>query len=162
MQTIISENEEKEGEQTQAEFVPFLSFQISGELFGIELLQVQEIIRTIYVTRVPNVEDYILGVINLRGEIIPVFDLKKRFDQGYTVLSPSCRFVVIEFESKRLGLLVEQVNQVIKIRKNQITRINDREASSFNNLVDLAGRFEDKIILLVDSKKLLLTDQSNI
>jgi len=59
------------------EIIQFLSFSVSNELFGIDLVNVHEILRPAFITRIPNVEEFVLGVINLRGEIIPIVDLKK-------------------------------------------------------------------------------------
>ncbi|MEM7183771.1 MAG: chemotaxis protein CheW, partial [Spirochaetota bacterium] len=133
--------EEKSDVIQQEEVIQFLSFSVSNELFGIELIHVHEILRPVFITRIPNVEEFILGVINLRGEIIPILDLKKRFEQDFTELGHDTRIVVLEYNSKRFGLLVEEVKQVIKIVKNSISAINDAATSaSFNNMIDYVGR----------------------
>lgn len=147
--------EETEVIQTE-EVIQFLAFSVSGELFGIELIHVDEILRPVYITRIPNVEEFILGMINLRGEIIPIIDLKKKFDQGYTEIALNNRIVVLEYNSKRFGLLVEEVRQVIKIIKNTVTAINDTAtASIYNNMIDFVGRSENSLVLIVELNKLL-------
>lgn len=147
--------EQTEVIQSAEEVTQFLSFSVSGELFGIELIHVHEILRPVFITRIPNVEESILGVINLRGEIIPILDLKKKFDQGYTELTPKTRIVVLEYNSKRFGLLVEEVRQVIKILKNSIASINTALQSSFNNMIDYVGRSDDLLVLILELKKLI-------
>lgn len=152
--------EEKSEVIQQEEVIQFLSFSVSNELFGIELTHVHEILRPVFITRIPNVEEFILGVINLRGEIIPILDLKKKFDQEFTPISHDTRIVVLEYESKRFGMLVEEVRQVIKIIKSSISAINDVATSaSFNHMIDYVGRCEDKLVLILEMEKLMDEDE---
>jgi purine-binding chemotaxis protein CheW len=137
------------------EVIQFLSFSVSNEIFGIELVHVHEILRPVFITRIPNVEDYILGVVNLRGEIIPIVDLKKKFDQGFVEINKNTRIVVLEHNSKRFGLVVEEVKQVIKIVKSSISGINNHMSSSFNNMIDYVGRSGETIVLIIELKKLI-------
>ncbi|HMV43597.1 MAG TPA: chemotaxis protein CheW [Leptospiraceae bacterium] len=137
------------------EVIQFLSFSVSNEIFGIELVHVHEILRPVFITRIPNVEDHILGVVNLRGEIIPIVDLKKKFDQGFVEINKSTRIVVLENNSKRFGLVVEEVKQVIKILKSTVSGINNHMSSSFNHMIDYVGRSGDTIVLIVELKKLI-------
>lgn len=148
------DTEAVESSQTE-EVVQFLSFNVSNETFGIDLIHVHEILRPNFITRIPNVEEYVLGVINLRGEIIPIIDLKKKFDQGYTEVNKITRIIVLEYNTKRFGLIVEEVNHVIKILKNSISAINNQLSVAFNNMIDYVGRSGDKIVLIVDLKKLI-------
>ncbi|MBP9885563.1 MAG: purine-binding chemotaxis protein CheW [Leptospiraceae bacterium] len=137
------------------EVIQFLSFSVSNEVFGIELVHVHEILRPVFITRIPNVEEYILGVVNLRGEIIPIVDLKKKFDQGFIEINKNTRIVVLEHNSKRFGLVVEEVKQVIKIVKSSISGINNHMSSSFNNMIDYVGRSGETIVLIIELKKLI-------
>ncbi|MBK8399400.1 MAG: purine-binding chemotaxis protein CheW [Leptospiraceae bacterium] len=137
------------------EVIQFLSFSVSNEIFGIELVHVHEILRPVFITRIPNVEEYILGVVNLRGEIIPIVDLKKKFEQGFVDINKNTRIVVLEHNSKRFGLVVEEVKQVIKIVKSSISDINNHMSSSFNNMIDYVGRSGETIVLIVELKKLI-------
>ncbi len=150
--------EQTEIAQTE-EFAQFLSFNVSGEVFGIELIHVHEILRPIYITRIPNVEENILGVVNLRGEIIPIVDLKKKFDQGYIEINKATRIVVLEMNSKKFGLIVEEVKHVIKIMKNTISEINNHLSSAFNNMIDHVGRNGESIVLIIELNKLISFEQ---
>ena len=137
------------------EVIQFLSFAVSNEIFGIDLIHVHEILRPVFITRIPNVEEYVLGVTNLRGEIIPIVDLKKKFDQGFTEITKISRIIVLEFNSKRFGLVVEEVKQVIKIKKSSISFINNQLSMDFNHMIDNVGRSGDLIVLLLDLNKLI-------
>lgn len=140
------------------EIIQFLSFNVSNESFCIDLINVHEILRPAFITRIPNVEDNVLGVINLRGEIIPIIDLKKKFDQGFTGLTKMTRIIVLEYNTKRFGLVVEEVKQVIKIHKNSISAINNQLSTAFNYMIDYVGRSGDQIVLIVELKKLVNFD----
>jgi purine-binding chemotaxis protein CheW len=147
---------EQTTEVTQSEEVSqFLSFHVSGEIFGIELIHVHEILRPIYITRIPNVDEDILGVVNLRGEIIPIVDLRKKFDQNFIEIDKKTRIIVLELNSKRFGLIVEEVKHVIKILKNSISEINNHLSASFNHMIDFVGRSGEDIILIIELKKLI-------
>ena len=154
MQTTETTENGNETTQTE-EVIQFLSFTVSNETFGIDLLFVHEILRPAFITRIPNVEEYVLGVINLRGEIIPIVDLKKKFDQGFTTIRKSSRIIVLEYNSKRFGLILEEVKQVIKILKNSISAINNQLSLAFNHMIDYVGRSGDLIVLIIDLKKLI-------
>ncbi|MDX1960342.1 MAG: chemotaxis protein CheW [Leptospiraceae bacterium] len=154
MQTATNNSEQSELVKSE-EIVQFLSFNVSNELFGIDLIHVHEILRPAFITRIPNVEENILGVINLRGEIIPIVDLKKKFDQGYTEITKTTRIIVLEYNSKKFGLIVEEVKQVIKIFKSSISAINNQLSTAFNHMIDYVGRTGDQIVLIIELKKLI-------
>ncbi len=137
------------------EIIQFLSFTVSNELFGIDLIHVHEILRPAFITRIPNVEIFVLGVINLRGEIIPIIDLKKKFEQGFTDITKMSRIIVLEYNLKRFGLVVEEVKQVIKIQKSSISSINNQLSMDFNHMIDNVGRSGELIVLIIDLKKLI-------
>lgn len=133
----------------------FLSFMVDSESFGIELLAVHEILKPVPITRVPNVDNFILGVINLRGEIIPIIDLRRRFDLGYTELRPSSRFVVIMHKEKRFGIFVDEVKQVIKVPESCISYTTDDLHLSYGRLIDSVSRINDSLVLNLDIEQLV-------
>jgi purine-binding chemotaxis protein CheW len=144
---LREDNQENEEEYLAEEVEQFLTFLVNHESFGLELLTVHEILKPVPITRIPNVEDYVLGVINLRGEIIPIIDLKKRFDMDFTELKPSSRFIVIMKEEKRFGIFVDEVKQVIKVPISQLNYTTDDLALSYGKLIDSVSRVNDHLIL---------------
>lgn len=135
-------------EETQSENVrEFLTFAIEGETFGVDILQIHEILKPAVVTRVPNVGDHILGVVNLRGEIIPILDIKRLFGMGFTKLTASSRIVVTMHESKRAGILVDQVKQVVKVPVSKVSEAVDEIYSDFSALIESVSQVEGQLIL---------------
>lgn len=129
------------------EMTQFLTFIVEDEIFGIELLTVHEILKPVPITRIPNVEEYILGVINLRGEIIPIIDLKKRFDIIYTDLMPTSRFIVLMRDDKRFGIFVDEVKQVVKVPESYISYTTDDLSLNYGSLIDSVSRVDGQLIL---------------
>jgi purine-binding chemotaxis protein CheW len=152
---VMESNDRQIEHSSNDEIIQFLSFTVSNELFGIDLIHVHEILRPAFITRIPNVEIFVLGVINLRGEFIPIIDLKKKFEQGFTDITKMSRIIVLEYNTKRFGLVVEEVKQVIKIQKSSISSINNQLSMDFNHMIDNVGRSGELIVFIIDLKKLI-------
>lgn len=93
-----------------------VGFRIGNETYGVRTSAVREIVRVPEITAVPSAPDIIEGVINLRGKIIPVMDLRKRFGQVYTVADKKNRILVVEIDNKLIGLIVNAASEVLKFR----------------------------------------------
>jgi len=141
----------------------YLTFILNGEEFGVDILCVQEIRVMSTVTELPNKPSYIKGVINLRGVIIPIIDLRKRFGQPtlkYNKQTVTIILKSLEPESSLVvGVVVDAVSEVYKFEKNSI-----RAAPKFGNLIDdcfIKGlaTVQDKMIILLDSNLLLNLDE---
>ena len=99
----------------RGDLLQLVSFHIGGEEFGLDILRVQEIIRIQALTRVPNSPDFVDGVINLRGKVIPVIALRKRFGLEELAHDKQTRIVVIEVKGTVLGFIVDSVSEVLRI-----------------------------------------------
>jgi len=97
-----------------------VGFRIGDETFGVRIGSVREIVRVPEITSVPNAQDTIEGVINLRGKIIPVIDLRKRFGQAEIQSDKKNRILVVELEGKLVGLIVNSASEVLKIPPSDI------------------------------------------
>ena len=137
----------------------YLTFRLAGEAYGLEILKVQEIIRVMDVTRVPRTPEFIRGVINLRGKVVPVVDLGLKFGLGETARQDrTCIVVVQVIQAKAtvtMGILVDEVNEVLGIAASQI-----EPAPEFGVAVDSAfilgmGKVDDKVIMLLDAERVL-------
>ncbi|MDF3822049.1 chemotaxis protein CheW [Leptospira sp. 96542] len=144
-----------EQESDLGDLEQFLTFAIDKEFFGIRLLLVHEILKPVLITRIPNVENYILGVINLRGEIIPIVDLKKRFHGEDSDLMPISRIIVVMIEEKRIGILVDEVKQVVKIQKEFISYTTDDLSLNYSKMVESVSRHDEHLILNLDLEQIV-------
>jgi purine-binding chemotaxis protein CheW len=104
-----------EPRQSHEELLQLVGFRVGGEEFGIDILRVQEIIRAQQLTRVPNSPEFMEGVMNLRGKIIPVIALRKRFGLEEAPPDKQNRIVVVEIQGTVLGFIVDTVSEVLRI-----------------------------------------------
>ncbi|GAB4141561.1 MAG: chemotaxis protein CheW [Ignavibacteriales bacterium] len=137
------------------EILQLVSFKIGTEEFGVNILQVQEINRMLQITKVPNTPDFIEGVINLRGRVIPVIDLRVKFNMPKKEHDKQTRIIVVELEDKTVGFLVDEVNEVLRIPKS-ITEAPPELVSNVNSeYITAVGKLEDRLIILLDLEKAL-------
>ncbi|MCZ8342730.1 MAG: chemotaxis protein CheW [Leptospira sp.] len=151
----IAEKTKLEAESDLGDLEQFLTFLVNGEYYGIRLLLVHEILKPVMITRIPNVEEYILGVINLRGEIIPIVDLKKRFNGEDTLIHPISRIVVVVLDEKRIGILVDEVKQVVKIQKDLISYTVDDLSLNYSKMIESVSRHDQNLILNLDLEQVV-------
>jgi purine-binding chemotaxis protein CheW len=132
-----------------------VGFRIGRETFGLPIAMVREIVRVPEITGVPNAPDYIEGVINLRGRIIPVVDLRKRFGERAGEADKRHRIVVVEMEHRAIGLLVHSASEVLKIPPSEIEApqnvFQEGELGYISGVAKLKGR----LVILLDLGRLL-------
>ncbi|TGK04839.1 purine-binding chemotaxis protein CheW [Leptospira semungkisensis] len=157
MKTIDKNNPaEKDQEGKELETLQeFLTFEVDKEIFGIDILYIHEILKPVPITRIPNVEGFILGVINLRGEIIPIMDLKELFGLGFCNIIPSTRIIVVVDGEKRAGLLVDSVKQVIKVHKDKVSKADEDLSVNYSELIESVSQFDESLILNLNLSMLM-------
>lgn len=132
----------------------FLTFQIASEVYGIEIKYVTEIIGIQPITEVPELPEYIKGIINLRGKIIPVMDVRLRFKkQGVEYNDRTC-VIVIDIGSISIGLIVDQVSEVLSIPEEEIVSPPEVKQGG-NKFIEGIGKVGNDVKLLLDCNKLL-------
>ena len=132
-----------------------VGFRIGEETFGVRIGSVREIVRVPEITSVPNAQDTIEGVINLRGKIIPVIDLRKRFGQAEIQPDKKNRILVVELEGKLVGLIVNSASEVLKIPPSEIESPGSVFADGESSYVTGVGKLKGRLIILLDISKLL-------
>lgn len=138
-----------------------VAFQLERETYGVEIDRIQEIIRAAEITTVPGAPAHVRGVINLRGKIIPVVDLRVRFNMPETVASDEQRIIVVELGKKRLGMLVDSVSHVIKLSSTHIEDIPEEAIALDENYIKGVGKLDQQLIIILDlTRSLLLTEGS--
>lgn len=138
-----------------AALLQLVSFKINEEEFGIEILKVQEIIKMLQITKVPNAPNFVDGVINLRGRVIPIIDLRIKLGLTRKDHTKNTRIVVVELKNKTVGFIVDEVNEVLRIPK-EITETPPEMIGNINReYITSIGKLEDRLLILLDLEKIL-------
>lgn len=133
-----------------------VGLRVGKETLGIPISLVREIVRVPDITPVPNAPAYIEGVINLRGRIIAVMDLGKRFGESSVVeRGPKTRIVVVELEERFVGLLVSAASEVLRIAPSEIEAPQNVFPDEDINYVTGVGKLKDRLIILLDLARIL-------
>ena len=132
-----------------------VGFRIGNETYGVLIAAVREIVRVPEITAVPSAPDLIEGVINLRGKIIPVMDLRKRFGQTEIITDKKNRILVVELDNKLLGLIVNAASEVLKIPPSDIEAPGSVFTEGESSYVTGVGKLKGRLIILLDITKLL-------
>lgn len=127
----------------------FISFAVGGELYGVDIMAVREIKAWSAVTRLPLQPDYVRGVLNLRGVVVPIFDLRCRFGQGETEATPTHVIIIVMIDDKLLGLLVDRVSDILDVAAAEVQPVPAAQAQAGSALFDgLAARDGEMIALI--------------
>lgn len=144
------------------ELLQLVSFNIGSEEFGVDILKVQEINRMIELTHIPNSPEFVAGVINLRGRIIPVVELRTRLGMPPKESDKYTRIVVVEINEKTIGFIVDSVNEVLRI-PTSITEAPPSICSGIQSeFITAVGKLEDRLLILLDLEKVLLDEEKAV
>lgn len=145
----------------QDEWLQLVGFRVGGEEFGINILRVQEIIRSQQLTRVPNSPDCMEGVMNLRGKIIPVIALRKRFGLEEAPPDKQNRIVVVEIQGSVLGFIVDAVSEVVRIEAGKIEP-PPRLSAVEREYVSGVGKFGERLLIILDAGRLMSNSEEKM
>jgi purine-binding chemotaxis protein CheW len=137
------------------ELLQLVTFSIGEEEFGVDILKVQEIIRTMEITKVPRAQDFVEGVINLRGKVIPIIDLRRRFGLDSKPHDKHTRIIVIEINSMIVGFVVDSVSEVLRIPAGTVEPPPPVVAGVESEYISGVGKLHDRLLILLDMDKLL-------
>ncbi|MBS3968543.1 MAG: chemotaxis protein CheW [Clostridia bacterium] len=142
-------------ENVRREEEQLVVFNLSSETYGVDISAVREIIRMQVITEVPRTPDFVEGVINLRGKVIPVIDLHKRFDLPLVEETSNTRIMVVEVENVTVGMIVDSVSEVLRISKDSIDPPPPVISGVDSAYLRGVGKLEDKLIILLDLNQVL-------
>jgi len=141
------------------EVLQLVSFSVGQEEFGVDILKVQEINRMVEITRVPNASEFVSGVINLRGKVIPVIDLRRRFGIGKKDNDKNTRIIVVELTGRVLGFVVDAVNAVLRIPRSVTEPPPPMVAGIGSECITAIGKLEDRLLILLDLERVLTIEE---
>ncbi|MDR2650523.1 MAG: chemotaxis protein CheW [Clostridiales bacterium] len=133
----------------------FMTFYIDSEEYGLEISVVKEIIEMVPITRIPESPEFVEGIINLRGDIIGVLDVRKRFSKSPKPYDEQTCIIVVEYGEFVLGLIVDSVNEVLIIKEDHISAPPNAKLNHYNQYIRNIGRVEHGIVLLLDLERVL-------
>lgn len=150
------------GIQPQAGSHQYLTFILAGEEYGVDILRVQEIKGWTEATPIPNTPDYVLGVINLRGTVVPVVDLRRRFQVEEAAFGPTTVVIVLRIpgdgRERTVGIVVDAVSEVYNVSSEKVTPPPDFDNASKTCFVTGLAQVEDKMLILIDCENLLTAE----
>ncbi len=149
--------------ETSAEIRQYLSFRLRDEIFGVDVAQVREILDYIKVTKVPQTPDFMCGVINLRGNVVPVADIRLKFGLEKTEITVnSCKVVVeveLDGEITVMGVLVDSVQEVFELDQKDIESAPKIGAQLRTDFIKGMGKRDDKFIILLNIDKVFSNEE---
>jgi purine-binding chemotaxis protein CheW len=131
-----------------------VSFKLGGETFGIEITKIREIILVGEITHIPETPSYVKGLINLRSTVIPVIDLRSRFSLAESELTADSRIMVLHVGSRTIGIMVDSVNEVLRVGREQISPAPPTVASAGNDYMTGLVRLKEDLLILLDVDRL--------
>jgi purine-binding chemotaxis protein CheW len=140
----------------------FLTFTLDGSVYGIPILFVTEIIGIQNITRVPETPDYLKGIINLRGKIIPLIDVRLKFGKEAQEYSERTCIIVIDVNGFVVGLIVDRVDDVLTIEQDDIAVVPENSLGFENRYIEGIGKTGESVVLLLSAEKLLKHDEMEL
>jgi len=148
------------GDNANTDLRQLVCFRLGEEDFGVDIESVQEINRMVDITKIPQAPVFVEGVINLRGQIIPVIDLRTRF--GFTRLdekSKENRIVVVETQSVTVGLVVDAVTEVLRLSEDKIEETPDITSNVDAQYIEGVAMLDDRLLILLETDKIFTADE---
>lgn len=138
----------------ESEMLQLVTFEVGEEEYAVDILSVQEINRMMELTRIPQSPPEVEGVINLRGRIIPVIDLRKRFGMTASERDENSRIVVVEVQERTIGFIVDRVHEVLRIEPGIVEPAPSMVGSIDSEYISGVGKLDDRLLILLDLTKL--------
>lgn len=134
-------------------------FKLHNEEFGVEITDVREIVKVGHITRLPHVADYIEGVTNLRGEVIPVISLRKRFGLEAQDNTQDTRIIMLEVNGSMVGFIVDSVTETLRLAESAIEPPPSNIAGLKAHYLAGVGKLEDRLLILLEVDKILTSEE---
>ena len=154
--TTTSSNTQNTSDDLVSQWVTFC---MDGETYGINVMQVQEVLRVPDIAPVPGAPDYVLGIVNLRGNVVTVLDTRQRFGLLQKENDDSTRIVIVEAGNQVVGILVDSVAEVVYLHASEIESTPSVSNDDSSKYIQGVCNHENKLLILVDLDKLLTTEE---
>lgn len=155
MEATVMEKKEASIKKAGGELLQLVSFNIGSEEFGVDILKVQEINRMVEITKVPQAPEYVEGVINLRGKVIPIVDLRKRFNLEVKEYDKNTRIVVVDITGNIMGMVVDSVSEVLRLPADTIEPPPEIVTGINSEYIKGVAKLEDRLLIFLDLSKVI-------
>ncbi|WP_163935774.1 chemotaxis protein CheW [Paraferrimonas sp. SM1919] len=145
--------------QLNDEVLQWVTFTLDDEIYGVNVMQVQEVLRVSEIAPVPGTPDYVLGIINLRGNVVTVLDTRTRFGLADKAIDESARIIIIEAEHQVIGILVDSVAEVVYLNRSEIEQAPNVGTDDSSKFISGVCHKDNKLLILVDLNSLLTDDE---
>lgn len=137
----------------------WVTFRLDNETYGINVMQVQEVLRHSEIAPVPGAPSYVLGIINLRGNVVTVIDTRQRFGLMPAPVTDQTRIVIIEADRQVIGILVDSVAEVVYLRQSEIETAPNVGTDESAKFIQGVSNKNDELLILVDLEKMMTEDE---
>ncbi|MCK4573841.1 MAG: purine-binding chemotaxis protein CheW [candidate division Zixibacteria bacterium] len=152
-ETVVEKKTESTGGVNN--LLQLVSFKIGSEEFGVDILKVQEIIRMVAITKVPQAPSFVDGVINLRGKVIPIVDLRKRFNLETKEYDKNTRIVVVDIVGNIMGMVVDSVSEVLRLPSNTIEPPPEIVTGINSEYINGVAKLDNRLLIFLDLSKVI-------
>ncbi len=159
LKTVNELNIAGEGRKIAAETFQYIVIRLGEEQFGIDIRYIDNIVRMQHITRVPKVPAYLKGVINLRGEVIPVMSIRLKMSLPEDEITRATRIIILKLEQQgNVGIIVDEVKEVVTLSTNEIEKIAYDTKEGKTNFINGVGKHNNELISLLDLNSITLED----
>ncbi len=152
-------NDNARRDEIDGDLSQLISFSVDGEEYGLDILRVKEVIRAAEVTRLPRAPAFVKGIINLRGDVVPIIDLREKFSYESAEYTDSTRVIVVDVDGRLVGMIVDEASQVLRIPDSQIEPPPPIVGGLPSHYIKGVGKLEDRLIILLNIDKILSSDE---
>ncbi|MGB9715374.1 MAG: chemotaxis protein CheW [Thermodesulfovibrionales bacterium] len=159
---VLVDTDESSGEKasSRASVLQLVTFKLGDEEYAIDILKVQEINRMVEITSIPSAPEYVEGVINLRGKVIPVINLRKKFGLPVKEMDAQSRIMVVDVGVK-VGIIVDSVSEVLRLSSDTVEPPPPMTTGNGSEYISGVGKLGDRLVILLDIERLLKNEKIN-
>ena len=155
LRDVLQKQQEQKKPNTETEnIIQLVAFVVGSEEFAVPILSIQEIIKPLEYTRVPGVPNYVLGVFNMRGWVVPLINLRLKFGLPYEKPTEDTRYIVIKNQEERAGFIIDRLTEAVRIKESDIDPTPET-FSQGKNLIYGVGKRDDRLITILRPEELL-------
>jgi purine-binding chemotaxis protein CheW len=152
-------NRENHQHEMEGELNQLISFLIGDEVYGLDILRVKEVIRIREITRLPKAPSFVKGIINLRGDVIPIIDLRDKFGLELQEYAITTRVIVVDVDEKLVGMVVDAASQVVRMPADQIDPPPPIVGGLSAEYIKGVGKLDDRLVILLNIDRILTQEE---